>query len=161
MKPLVFSPLLYRLSYLAPVCNRYPMGNRILLPQPSSDRHKDFNSGITLHSCERLAFTETSDGAACFQSSALPTELLGHCAANTTWTWQSIKPTGGHPHKDFSSGITLHSRERLAFTETSDEAACLQSSALPTELLGPRLQHLSDGESDSTALTFQRPTQGF
>ena len=27
----IFSPLLYRLSYLAPVYNRYPMGNRILL----------------------------------------------------------------------------------------------------------------------------------
>ena len=29
----IFSPLLYRLSYLAPVYNHYPMGNRILLLQ--------------------------------------------------------------------------------------------------------------------------------
>ena len=93
-----------------------------------------------------------------FQSSALPTELLGHCAAHTTLDSGSpynaeayVNLSGdrclnlsGDPclkiscdrHKDFSSGITLHWRERLAFTETSDDAACFQSSALPTELLG-------------------------
>jgi hypothetical protein len=62
-----------------------------------------------LHWRERLAFTETSDEAACFQSSALPTELLGHFASNTTWTWRSTRTSGGHRHKDFSFGRTVRS----------------------------------------------------
>ena len=75
-----------------------------------------------------------------FQSSALPTELLGHCTAHNAppgggGTAKVRHPTSGR-HKHFSSGITLHWRGRLAFTETSDEAACLQSSALLTALLG-------------------------
>ena len=55
----IFSPLLYRLSYLAPVYNCHPMGNRILLPGlPATSTRIWLRPNFAL--CERLVFTPTS-----------------------------------------------------------------------------------------------------
>jgi hypothetical protein len=120
--------------------------------------HKDFGFGRTKRAMIRLvvvpagfrlnisgvpkmlASTEPGDETAWFQSSALPTELSGHLL-QILFTL-TLSPIGGE-------GIFLDSGSRLnisgvpkilASTESGDETAWFQSSALPTELPGHLLQ---------------------
>jgi hypothetical protein len=74
-----------------------------------------------------------------FQSAALPTELLGHCPAHNNPDGaesQGIRLPFRWATTRILAPANLALRERLACTETSHEAACFQSAALPTELLG-------------------------
>src|SRR5262249_61336858 len=81
---IVFSPLLYQLSYLATV---------LLLPHR---RDKDFGSGRSVElnirkadvSLRRTKLVQLP--VACCQSSALPSELLGHCDPVTEPTSQAL-----------------------------------------------------------------------
>jgi hypothetical protein len=61
----IFNPLLYRLSYLAPVRLSSDGESDFSCCHAAPGRHTDFSSGITLHWHERLAFTGTSDETAC------------------------------------------------------------------------------------------------